>query len=348
VRAAGARPQPVVMSLPLPIRRRELLAAGVPAAMLANDLRARRTTSVFRGVHVGSGSLGGAARRRAALLTQAPSAVLSHRSAAVVHGFRWLPSAWCDIEATVHITVPPADKHRQRVGLALHRAALDPADIVVVAGERCTSRARTLVDLARSSEPRLLMVQLLDGELGRGCSLTELHAQLDRLAGQRGVRSARDRIEEARCGVDSPQETEMRLILLDGGVTGVRPDVRIHDETGHVIARGDLGDHDLMLWGEYDGYVVHSQRATFRGDRAGDRWLERRGWHVMRFTDADLQRPAAVVREWTWAQRNAPMRIAAMSLGRSPELAAAQRKLRWPPGNADLGVVGSRQRRSRG
>jgi hypothetical protein len=232
--------------------------------------------------------------------------------------------------------------------LALHRSALGPADVVIVDGEPCTSRARTLVDLARSGEPRLLLVQLLDGELGRGCSLAELHAQLDGLVGQRGVRSAGDRVCEARYGVDSPQETEMRLILVDGAVTGARPDVRIHDETGHVIARGDLGDPDLMLWGEYDGYDVHSQRATFRRDRAGDRWLERRGWHVMRFTDADLNRPAAMVREWTWAQRNAPMRIAAMSPARSQELAAAQRKLRCQPGNADLGLAASRQRRSRG
>jgi very-short-patch-repair endonuclease len=336
------------MSLPLPTRRGDLLAVGVPATTLDNDVRARRTTSVFRGVHVGTDALGPAARRRAALLTQAPSAVLSHRSAAVVHGLRWLPGAWFDLGATIHVTVPPADKHRQRVGLVLHRSALDPADIVAVNAEPCTSRARTLVDLARSGEPRLLMVQILDGELGRGCSLEQLHAELDRLAGQRGIRSARERVREARCGVDSPQETELRLILCDGVVTGARPDVRIHDETGHVIARGDLCDPDLMLWGEYDGYDVHSQRATFRGDRAGDRWLERRGWHVMRFTDADLRRPGAVVREWTWAQRNAPMRIAAMSPDRSPELAAAQRKLRWPPGNAEPGAAGSWQRRSRG
>jgi hypothetical protein len=335
------------MPLLLPARRAELLAAGVTATTLDNDVRARRTTSVFRGVHVGTGALGPAARRRSALLTQAPSAVLSHRSAAVVHGFRWAPAAWSEPTATVHITVPPADKHRQRAGLALHRSALDPADIVVVNGESCTSQVRTLVDLARSGEPRLLMVQLLDGELGR-CSLADLRAQLGRLAGQRGIRSARDRIEEARYGVDSPQETDMRLILYDGGVTGARPDLRIHDETGHVVARGDLCDPDLMLWGEYDGYSVHSQRATFRGDRAGDRWLERRGWHVMRFTDADLGRPAVMVRDWASAQRNAPTRIAAMSPGRSPELATAQRKLRWPPENAALVVVGSRQRRSRG
>jgi hypothetical protein len=103
-----------------------------------------------------------------------------------------------------------------------------------------------------------------------------------------------------------------------------------------------------MLWGEYDGYDVHTQRATFRGDRAGDRWLQRRGWHVMRFTDADLYRPAAMVREWLSAQRNAPMRIAAMSPDRSPELAAAQRRLRGLPGNADVGVVACGQRRSRG
>jgi very-short-patch-repair endonuclease len=329
------------LPLPLPTRRADLLNAGVPAAALDNDLRGRRTTSVFRGVLVGADALSGAARRQAALLTQSPAAVLSHRSAAVVHGFRWLPTGWSDPNAAVHVTVPAGDKHRQRAGLILHRSTLDRAEVVIVAGQPCTSRVTTLVDLARSGEPRMLIVQLLDGELGNRCRLDQLHAEIDRLAGQRGVRLARQRVAEARCGVDSPQETEMRLILCDGGVTGLQSDVRIHDEVGHVVARGDLCDRDLMLWGEYDGYDVHNSRATFRGDRAGDRWLERRGWHVMRFTDADLQRREALVREWVWARRNAPMRIMAMSPSRSPELAAAQRKLLWPTASADLAAVGS-------
>jgi hypothetical protein len=233
--------------------------------------------------------------------------------------------------------------------MRLHRTDLEPSAIVVIDGEPYTSVPRTLIDLARSSLPRLLIVQLLDGALSDGhCTLDELHEELHRLAGRRGVRQASERVGLARLGVDSPPETEMRLVLVDGGVTGLRTAVPICDEIGHVLARADLADPDHMLWGEYDGYDVHTQRATFRSDRAGDRWLERRGWHVMRFTADDLRRPAALVREWAAALANSPMRILGMSADRSPELAAAQRLLRCPPVNAALNAGGRGERSDHG
>ena len=118
---AGSAEQPAGMPLPTPTRRRDQLAAGATPATLDNGLRSGRVTSVFRGVHVDSGSLGGLARRRAALLTQDPAAVLSHQTAAAAHGLRWLPGAWTRADAEVQITVPVSDKHRQRAGMRLHR-----------------------------------------------------------------------------------------------------------------------------------------------------------------------------------------------------------------------------------
>jgi hypothetical protein len=337
------------MELPTPRRRQDLLALGVPSPKLDNGLRSGRVTSLFRGVHVDSDSLGGAARRRAALMTQGPAAVLSHQTAAAVHGLRWLPSAWTRADAVVQITVPGRDKHRQRAGMRLHRTHLDPTAIVDVGGQPCTSVPRTLVDLARSPLPRLLVVQLMDGALGEGrCTLEDLYGELRRLGGKPGVRQAAERVGAALVGVDSPPETEMRLVLVDGGITGLRIGVPICDDIGHVLARADLADPDRMLWGEYDGFDVHVQRATFRSDRAGDRWLERRGWHVMRFTAHDLRRPAAMVREWATARANAPMRILAMSADRSPELAAAQRLLRCPPANATGGPARRGERSDHG
>ena len=60
---------------------------------------------------------------------------------------------------------------------------------------------------------------------------------------------------------------------------------------GELLAEGDLGIKMLLIWGEYDGYDVHSQRRVFRGDRVRDRWVDRRGWKVMRFTDEAFVSP---------------------------------------------------------
>lgn len=259
---------------------------------------------------------------------------MAMQTAAVLLGLRWLPAEWSTLDATVHLAVDPADKRRDRRGIKLHRRTLAAVDIAVVQGIACMSAARTLVELARDTQvPALLVVQIIDGALrDKRVTKADLLACLGRLSGERGVVRARRLVERSRDGVDSPQETTMRLTLEDGGISGVEVGVEICEEpSGDVLARGDLCIRMLLIWGEYDGFVPHSQRRTFRSDRRGDRWLHRRGWHVMRFTDTDLARPAATCAEWRSAVADAPARIRALDPGRSPEIAAAWRALGFMP-----------------
>ena len=310
----------------IPTPRRELIAAGADAAAIDGALRGGRSVAVFRGVHVDAEHARGIfVRLRAALSTQRPGAVVAMESAAVLHRLRWLPPGWLSDGAVVHLVVRSAAMRRQRAGLRLHRLVLDPVDVVVVDGMPCMSVARTLVELARRPAfATLPVVQVIDGALRDGrTTRNELLACLGRMRGARGVARARRLIDRAREGVDSPQETAMRLMLEDGGVTGLDVNLKIVDEQGTPLAQGDLGIRRLLIWGEYDGYEPHAQRATFRSDRPKDRWLHRRGWHVMRFADADLARPTATCGEWLQAIADAPSRIRALEPSRSPEIAAA-------------------------
>jgi hypothetical protein len=191
------------------------------------------------------------------------------------------------------------------------------------------SAARTLVELARdSATSELVVVQILDGALRDGkTTRLDVLACLARMPGERGVDRARRLVDRSREGVDSPQETAMRLMLVADGISDLDVGIEIRDDDGEPLARGDLGSRRLLIWGEYDGFDSHSARAVFRRDRVGDRWLERRGWLVMRFVDSDLRRPAATCREWRQAVADAPARIAAMRPDRSPEVAEARRLL---------------------
>ena len=317
--------QPVV-----PTSRRVLIAAGATPARLDAELRAGRSIAMFRGVHVAAADqVGWLTRVRAALATQDSRSVLTHTTAAAVHGLRWLPAQWSDPSGVVHVAVARDDGRRHRDGVRLHRRLLEPVDVTCVGGLRSFTATRTLVELARDPKvPPLLVVQIIDGALRDGrTTQPELLACLARMPGERGVARARRLVLRSREGVDSPKETQMRLLLEDGGITGLDVDIEISDDDGHLLARGDLGFKRLLIWGEYDGYDAHRDRPAFRSDRVGDRWLSRRGWHVMRFVDEDLRRPEAVRREWKQAMADAPARIAALPASRSPEIAVARAAL---------------------
>jgi hypothetical protein len=325
-------PQPRRMPL-LPTPRRELVAAGADVAAINGDLRAGRTVAVFRGVHVdAAGAAGFVARVRSAAATQDVTAVVAMQTSAVLLGCRWLPREWSADEAPIHMAIARTASRRHRDGLRIHWRLVEPVDRVLVNGIACMSAARTLVELARDPEiPPLLVVQIIDGALRfEQVTKDELLACVARFPGERGIARARRLVGRAREGVDSPQETRMRLMLEDGGITELDVNIPIHDDGGDVLARGDLGIKRLLIWGEYDGFDSHTERETFRNDRPRLRWIQRRGWQTMGFADADLWRPAQTCAEWRAAIAEAPARIRALDPSRSPEVAAAWRALGFP------------------
>jgi hypothetical protein len=304
---------------PVPVTRQQLVRTGHSKSALDEAVRAGRRVVPFRGVHVDARHSDGLlARLRAALSTQGPASLVAMQSAAVLLALPWVPEQWA--AGDVHLVVPPADAHRHRRGLRLHRRSVPDDEVTAIHGLRCMDATRTLIELARN--PALgptRVVQLLDGGLRAGATTAEaLTSCLSRMPGERGVARARLLLGRSRTGVDSPQETVVRLILEDAGIVDLEVGIEIRDGDGLLRARGDLGSSRWLVWGEYDGFRPHTERGTFRSDRVGDRWLQRRGWHVMRFVDEDVRRPSRLCREWLQAIADAPARIAALPAGRSP------------------------------
>lgn len=323
------------MPIPVPTPRQALIAAGVSTRQLDRDRRAGRSVALFRGVHVDASHADGLLPRiAAAMATQSRQAVVGMQTAAVLHGLRWLPAAWSAPDAPVHVVVPQDDARRSRRGLRLHRRLVGGSDREVVCGVPCLSVARTLVELARMALPELLVVQLIDGALyDKRTTVAELLGVLERFRGERNIAIARRRILRSRAKVRSPQETRLRLLLEDAGIT-VDVAIEIRDECGVLVREGDLGIKKLLLWGEYDGFDEHTDRRTFSSDRFGDRWLDRRGWKVMRFSNDDFGRVARTVDDWRQAIAEAPTRIAGLDPRRSPEVAEARCALGLDPPEA--------------
>lgn len=114
----------------------------------------------------------------------APDAVLSHRSAVVLHG---LPT-FGNLERVQLTCATGSGKRRGYVHL--HVAPLPPDEVDDLAGVRVTSGARTVVDLARhQSFPAAVAIG--DAALRRQVSREDLVRVLERASGRPGVAAAR-------------------------------------------------------------------------------------------------------------------------------------------------------------
>lgn len=334
------------MHAPLPTRVGHLLQAqdgclsrwqardrGLTDEQVRSLLRATEWTSAHRGVLRDTSEDGVLSALRAALLTQSscgawpPGVALGRWTAALVHGFEGLPG-----QDTVDLVVPRVwwPKHRP-TGVRLHRCLTPAEHIQSWRGLPVTGPAWTALSLARVLSRRHAVVVVDSALRAGGCTVTQLQAALPLLVRLRGCVQAREVVDLARPGTDSCQETWTRMAMIDRGLPVPDVDMRLYDGSGRLLARGELGYRSRLVWIEYDGFAVHTERQAFRRDRSRQNWLVHRGWFVLRYTDADLRhgemRMIADVRR---ALRQAPARIAALPVGLSPEADAARLALRRP------------------
>lgn len=128
-------------------RRQDLLAGGLTRRRLATALRTERWQLVLPGVVVNHGGpLSQRQRWRTALAYGGKAAVLSHRSAGVLHGLRVH-------EELVHVTVAHGG-HRRSVGFVVVHQSTRLESTERVGRIRCTSAARTVIDIALASRVR--------------------------------------------------------------------------------------------------------------------------------------------------------------------------------------------------
>jgi hypothetical protein len=306
--------------------RAALLAEGVPAAAIDYRLRSGRWSAPVRGIYVPSPVPTFGQRCAAALDTQVDAA-LSHDTAVLLHGWKTLRPVDAD---RIHLTVGATATTSQRRGIRLHRTVAPP-QLVTIGGHPVTSPARTVVDMARQL-PSLHATVLADSAL-RDRLLTPEHlaAQLTVFEGFRNIDRARQAIARAQPGTRSVPETQLRLIALDAGLDGVQAGYQIRNEYGELLVEADAADENVMIWLEYDGFEVHSERRQFRRDRGRALWLKDRGWDVAAITDEQLRHSGFLTAVVASMIQRAPRRLEALPWGLSPEADAAKRRLARPP-----------------
>jgi uncharacterized protein DUF559 len=228
-------------------------------------------------------------RLRALLLRLPDCVVLGYHTAAALYGFE---APRTDV---VHVIVPAGTVVPLLRGVRTHESVVPVEEPVIVDGLLCAPPARCAVDLARSVR-RLDALPVLDAALRSGaCDQDDLIGEVQRHDGLRGVRQARELVPLADGRSECRQESQLRLVLIDGGLPRPEPQVWLCDEHGVPRYRLDLGYERRKVGVEYDG-MSHLDRARLRHDRTRLNWLHARGWTMRFFTDLDLyQRPDYIV-----------------------------------------------------
>ncbi|HWN32987.1 MAG TPA: hypothetical protein VNP03_09585 [Pseudonocardia sp.] len=192
---------------------------------------------------------------RAAARELGADAVVSHASAAVLHG---LPT-WRTPLDRVHVTKNRSSGGRRSPRVHLHVAALPPGEIVELAGVRVTSLLRTLADVARSV-PFEQGVVVLDAALAGGLvDPAELPDALHRMRRRRGVSLARRVAAFADGRSESVGESRSRVAITRAGLPPPTPQWEVRDAAGRLVGRVDFGWPEQGVVGEFDGRIKYGR-----------------------------------------------------------------------------------------
>ncbi|MCV7068393.1 hypothetical protein H7H51_26605 [Mycolicibacterium farcinogenes] len=230
-----------------------------------------RYTRVFRDVYVSPGTeLTPLIRARAAWLWSRRRGIVAGNSAAAVHGAKWV-----DLDAPFEMI------HSNRnpiAGLRVRTEEIADDEIVRVDGIPVTSAARTALDIG-CWYPRDNAVAALDA-LARATDLKAADVDLlaQRHARRRGIQRARTALDLMDGGAQSPQETWLRLILIDAGLPRPQTQIPVFDGPGDPFAYLDMGWEDIKVAAEYDGEEHRSSNWRYNWDLRRAERIQRQDW----------------------------------------------------------------------
>ncbi|GAA3509896.1 hypothetical protein GCM10022262_37010 [Georgenia daeguensis] len=232
----------------------DMAAQGIGPGEIRRAVRDNVLARVRRGAYLPASAWSGARpASRYRFFVQATAAamrtpaVLSHESAAVMHGIPRI-GPWPEV---VHAVRERTTGGRSSAKIVRHGVPQMP-DVVVVDGVAVTGVARTVIDLARSSS-FLTGVVGADHVLASGMSTREeLEHALHEVRRMHGYRKARQVLDFADGRSQSVGESLSRVRMHEIGLPAPDLQVEFRDDDGFV-ARVDFWWESLRLVGEFDG-----------------------------------------------------------------------------------------------
>ena len=260
------------------VTRSQLLELGFTSAAIRRRLDNRRLHPVWRGVYaVGRPHLEPHGRWMAAVLSCGDRAVLSHGSAAALHGIR-------NEGPLIEVSVPPGP-HPRRPGMVIHRRGRLPGGWVTRRhGIPVTTAVVTLADLARRLSQDDLEAAINQAD-SRGLATPDsLRSGLRRLGRQPGAGVLRKVLDRRTFVLTDSQLERLFLPLVRQAGLPV-PKTRIWLNGFKV----DFHWPELGLVVETDGLTYHRTPAQQNADRRRDQAHAAAGLMSLRFTHAQVK-----------------------------------------------------------
>lgn len=225
----------------------------------------------------------------------APGAVISHCTAAELLGVPLPRTLEYATGKELHCTLSPPLRRRSGRGAIFHSGPTGAT--TWVKGVRVSGALDLLLQLAGQLEHDDL-VAAADQLVGPASrvrprpTLEHLRDQAREARSAYRIRQVRDALADARERVESPKETQTRLLLLRAGFAEPVLNLPVREpETGRLY-RIDLAYPTRRLAIEYDGFWHSTDKKRHAADRRKDDVLHELGWRVVRASDEDLREPA--------------------------------------------------------
>lgn len=242
-----------------------------------------------------------------------PDAVLSHATAALLHGM-WAPAADLDV---VHFTTNARGGGHSSKRTHRYGAPISAAETIERGPYRVTSPARTVADCLRHYGWRFGF-PIGDSALRLGCRQEEISTLLDYYARRPGNEKARRLVPLLDRRSESAGESIVRGIFWQYGVPipALQHEIR---NCGVFVARSDFWWEDIRVVGEFDGegkYVDPSMNTSPEAALAAQQVRDDR------LTDMGI-----TVWHWGWSDARHPREFA-MRVNREIEQMRCGRSIR--------------------
>jgi hypothetical protein len=227
--------------------------------------------------------------------------VITGRAASALHGAKWV-----DEDTPVELLWT---NHHPPEGIITRDERFNCDDVDEIYDMAVATPQRAAWEIGRYLERNDAVAHLDSLSRATGLAAEHLSPLIDRYKGARGIRRLRTAIDLMDGGAQSPQETWLRLLLIDAGYPRPRTQIPVLDEYGYEFAFLDMGWEDVKIAVEYDGKHHGTDATQWRWDVRRLRKVHDRGWSHIKVIAGDREPDvlARVARAWA-ARRNGSQR----------------------------------------
>lgn len=288
--------------------RRELIEAGWTDRDIHRQVRAGVLTKIRYGAYVCSELVAGLddvgrmrLRSRAVLRTAHESSVLSAQCAL---GEYDVP-LWSVDLADTHLTRTDGRAGRREAGVVHHRGKLRGDEWTTRDGVRLVLPARAAIEVVTAHPPEVGLVAVCGVLNRRLATLAEVREAAARAARWPNSLSTRLVLARADRRFESVAEVRTWHFFHEQRITRPEPQVEVHDDRGHLLARVDFAWREHGVFLEFDGRIKYERyrrpgetldEFLLREKRREEQICSATGWVCIRITWADLERPHVLAR----------------------------------------------------